>query len=750
MRFATITLFIYLLARPVVGENIDAGFYEEKIKPILKERCMACHGALKQKGKLRIDTVANMHKNDIIKEGELLRRLTTTDHDDIMPPEGEPLSTEQIEFIKQWIAADTPAPKNEKEEGDPTEHWSFQKIERPEIPPGKKGNIIDAFLQTKQKTHGLKAQKPADRSLLLRRLYLDLIGLPPSPEQLADERPVAEIIDALLSSKHYGERWGRHWMDIWRYSDWYGLGKEVRDSQKHLWRWREWIVDSLNDNKGYDKMIREMLAGDELAPNDPQVVAATGFLARSYYKFNRTTWLDNTIEHTSKAFMGLTMNCAKCHDHKYDPIDHIDYYKFRAFFEPYHVRVDALPGQVDVTKNGLARVYDGNLDAATYLHARGEESRAVKNEKILPGPPSFIKSTWEPPESIKLPPEAYRPSLKEFVQHAELTKAQANVTKARAHLQKSQQLNLANTENKQPTTKPSGPKSVLTDNFAKARPDLWEQVGKDWRYQGGLLSLVKPSLGKSYVRSKENHPRDFEVNLTFQTTGGEKWKSTGIRFDVDETGNNSHTVFASAHDTGKVHLFHTVSGKDIYTRGLSKREIKLNQEYTLNLKVREHLINVALDGQFLFAFNLPRREPGSIELFAYDATADFYAIDLKQLPATTVLKTAKEKAAPIATADIIELAKAQLKLAEAEVASVEAVVAADNAIHKNSGQGSAKTAGRMQLKVKLAKAEGGSARSDQGGQSGGENRRHKEAFSLRKNPRLQAIARQCKLADKDR
>ncbi|HCP85479.1 MAG TPA: multidrug transporter, partial [Planctomycetaceae bacterium] len=100
---------------------------------------------------------------------------------------------------------------------------------------------------------------------------------------------------------------------------------------------------------GYDQMVREMLAGDEVAPNDPQALAATGFLARSWYKFNRTSWLDNTIEHTAKAFMGLTINCAKCHDHKYDPITHLDYYKFRAIFEPYQVRVDALPGDPDLT-----------------------------------------------------------------------------------------------------------------------------------------------------------------------------------------------------------------------------------------------------------------------------------------------------------------------------------------------------------------------------------------------------------------
>ena len=181
-------------------------------------------------------------------------------------------------------------------------------------------------------------------------------------------------------------------MDIWRYSDWYGLGDEVRDSQKQLWRWRDWIVTSLNENKGYDQMVREMLAADEITPRNLETVAATGFLARSNYKFNLTTWLDNTVEHTGKAFMGLTMNCAKCHDHKYDPIDHLDYYKFRVIFEPYHVRVDTMPGELDLANNGITRVYDGNLDAATYLHERGEESKADKNRKISAAPPAFLAS----------------------------------------------------------------------------------------------------------------------------------------------------------------------------------------------------------------------------------------------------------------------------------------------------------------------------------------------------------------------
>ncbi|HBO50842.1 MAG TPA: hypothetical protein DD471_02575, partial [Planctomycetes bacterium] len=257
--------------------------------------------------------------------------------------------------------------------------------------------------------------------------------------------------------------------------------------------------------------------------------------------------------------------------------------------------------------------------------------------------------------------------------------------------------------------KPAVGGSVLVDDFSKSRPELWELVGSDWRYQGGLLSLARPSLDKSYLRSKAKHPRDFELNLKFQTTGGQRWKSTGIRFDVDESGNNSHFVYTSVGGS-KVHLAHTIEGKDVYTKAVAGRPIKLNQEYTLNLKVRDTLINVALDGEFLFAYNLPRRQPGAVQLLAYDAIADFYSIEVRQLPAEAPLKKASEKAkpivtaAPVITASVVALAEAKLNLARAEYAFAKARIGAGKATYRKRGKGSAETARRMLIGVSLARA----------------------------------------------
>ena len=262
-----------------VGQETSVDLYKQKIKPLLKERCFACHGALKQESELRVDTIAAMRDYGILEDDLLLDRLTSKDDAERMPPEGEPLSEQEVLDIKNWIADGAPAPDNEQAEADPMEHWAFQRIERPEMPKLGEPNPVDAFLTKPQQAKGFKPQATAERSLLLRRIYLDVTGLPPTTEQLLSDSPIEEIIDSLIDSPQYGERWGRHWMDVWRYSDWYGLDSQLRNSQKHLWHWRDWIIQSLNEDKGYDRMIMEMIAGDEIAPTDLKTVAATGFLA---------------------------------------------------------------------------------------------------------------------------------------------------------------------------------------------------------------------------------------------------------------------------------------------------------------------------------------------------------------------------------------------------------------------------------------------------------------------------------------
>jgi hypothetical protein len=321
----------------------------------------------------------------------------------------------------------------------------FESVRRPAVPavgdpPTVSCNPIDAFLGSARREQGLKARPEATKPELLRRVYLDLIGLPPTfEEQEAFERdasPVAyeRVVDRLLASPRYGERWGRHWMDVWRYSDWAGYGAEVRESQPHVWRWRDWIVESLNADVDYGQMVRQMLAGDEIAPTDPATLRATGFLVRQYYKFNRNVVLDSTVEHTAKAFLGVTLNCARCHEHKYDPISQREYYSFRAFFEPVQIRTDRVPGQPDTAKDGLVHAYDAEPAPATHLFIGGDEKMPEPHQVCEPevpvafgGPPLAIAQ-------IHLPRDASQPDRRAFVTEETRSAARETVTAADSRL----------------------------------------------------------------------------------------------------------------------------------------------------------------------------------------------------------------------------------------------------------------------------------------------------------------------------
>lgn len=679
----------------------NAELYSEKIKPLLEERCYACHGALKQKGELRVDTAVQIREAGVLDNGELIARLTSGDLDERMPPEGEALHAQEIEMIQAWITAGAPGPENEKPEDDPGQHWSFQTIKRPEIPPGDFGNPIDAFLAEKHNEQGLVPRDRADRTVLIRRLYLDLIGLPPTTEELADRRSYSAIIDELLANPHYGERWGRHWMDVWRYSDGYGLGAQLRYSQKHLWHWRDWIVNSLNDDKGYDRMILEMLAGDELAPEDPDVIAATGFLARNYYLFNRTTWLDNTIEHTGKAFFGLTMNCAKCHDHKYDPISHEDYYRFRAFFEPHQIRLDPIPGEIDFEKNGLPRAYDDDLEAMTYLHLRGNDLDPDKSKIIAPGVPEILADFALDPQPVDLPVSSWAPGLRNYVQEDHLAAADARLKEARGELAKAISGNALPLD-----TEPTPGKGfALTDHFDAERPEIWNIEGSGWRYQGGALVQLESTRDKQFARSMRPHPANFDLTVNFRTTGGDTYKSVGIRFDVTGGGRDAHTVYASAHAPGpKVQIAHTRAGQTSYPgTGRIARPVVVNEDYEMRVQVRDRLMNVSLNGEFLLAYQLPARNPnGLLELFAFDATAEFDSISVSPLAPETSLKESKNPAPKIDSKELTAVAEAKVAEAEIWLRTLKAKIAADRA--GIAGKGSVNLGEVVRLKKEHAVA----------------------------------------------
>ena len=230
-----------------------------------------------------------------------------------------------------------------------TSWWSFQKVVKPAVPKSGDAwvrNEIDEFILHRLKAESLRPSARASASALVRRAYMDLWGLPPSFEQIreftsdksADAWP--KLIDKLLSSPHYGEKWGRHWLDLVRYSD--TAGFELDSYIHDAWRYRDWVIDSLNEDKPYDRFIREQIAGDELFPEDPVAHTGTGLycvgpnrdLFPDQADINREEILTDYVDTTSSVFLGLTAGCARCHDHKFDPISQEDHYRIRAIFAP--------------------------------------------------------------------------------------------------------------------------------------------------------------------------------------------------------------------------------------------------------------------------------------------------------------------------------------------------------------------------------------------------------------------------------
>ncbi len=672
--------------------------YVTQIKPILAERCYACHGVLKQQGKLRVDTA------DFLKQGgkhgpgfvvgkpeasHLIERLSAKDIEDRMPPEGEALKPEEIALFKQWIGQGAKAPTGEKPEADPKDHWAFKAPVRPAVPKVKASewaqNPIDAFIAAEHRERGLKPQSLAGKSLWLRRVYLDLTGLPPSLQEMREferdnsAQAYEKVVDRLLASPQYGERWGRHFMDIWRYTDWYGLGEQLRYSQKHIWHWRDWIVESLNKDKGYDRMVVEMLAGDEIAPTDRDTLRATGFLARNYYLFNRTTWLDDVVEHTSKAFLGITMNCAKCHDHKYDPVTAKDYYAWRAFFEPYHVRLDELPGEPNLEKNGLPRAYDVHLDTPTYLHVRGDEKHPDKSKEITPTVPVIFKLREPAIKPVSLPAEAHNPALQEYVFQNHLELAKQQLKSAQSAKDKAQH-NLAALEKKTTSLKEESAVPVLKfkDDFAQPKTEMWEPIGGQWKHENGTLKQTAIGSERRVLRSKINHPADFQAKVRFKILGGEKWKSVGLSFDIADE--RDTLVYLSAYTGSKLQIALTEKGKSVYPpAGIQNREVKTGVVYELEIFVQGRQMTVFVDGEQSLAFELPERREGLIQLTTFDASAEFSGFELKELPKGFVLKGASVTEQIADAKAEVEDAEKLLAMAEQRIKALQSVHQADRA-----------------------------------------------------------------------
>ena len=410
--------FVLLLIALTVPPCSAAVDYTREIKPLLREHCYKCHGAQQQKSDLRLDTAAfalrggengPAFKPRMSAESLIIRTVRGT-HDSIaqMPYKKPPLTTSQIDLLAKWIDEGAQAPSNEQPES--ARHWAFVPPQRPGIPDiqnrkSKIQNPIDAFILARLEQEKFSPSSEADRATLIRRVSLDLVGLPPEPHQVDafvnDKSPDAyeKLVERLLDSPHYGERWGRWWLDAARYAD--SNGYSI-DAPRQIWKYRDWVVAALNRDMPFDQFALWQLAGDlldtnSLPPRTPSVepLVATGFNRNT--QINQEGGIDpeqfrvesvmDRVNTFGTVFLGLTIGCAQCHDHKFDPITQREYYQLYAFFNN-----TVQDGHGSGTPGGMLE-FRNEFDSAESVEKELEEARA-ELERYLDTKGSAV-TKWE-------------------------------------------------------------------------------------------------------------------------------------------------------------------------------------------------------------------------------------------------------------------------------------------------------------------------------------------------------------------
>src|SRR4051794_9784259 len=385
IRLALPTLIVGLAlvpgAGPLRGQSVETAApkataaqieaFEKEVRPLLVARCYKCHAAeaKRVRGNLRLDTRAGLLKGGdlgpAVVPGDpdrslLIRAVRHDDPDMQMPPDGR-LTPGEIGTLEKWVRAGMPTPPDASRDAaaagptrpaiDPGEWWSFRPAREPDVPAVRDEswprNAIDRFILARLEVAGIRPAPEADRRTLIRRLAFDLTGLPPSPEEVAnfvrDDAPGAyeRLVERLLASPAYGERWGRHWLDVARYADSNGMDENV--AHGNAWRYRDYVIRAFNADKPYDRFLLEQLAGDLLPTQTTaerhENLIATGFLAlgpkvlaEPDEKKMELDLVDEQVDTLGRAVLGLTLGCARCHDHKFDPVSQADYYALAGVF----------------------------------------------------------------------------------------------------------------------------------------------------------------------------------------------------------------------------------------------------------------------------------------------------------------------------------------------------------------------------------------------------------------------------------
>jgi hypothetical protein len=388
-------------------------FFETRVRPVLVERCLKCHGPDKQEGQFRLDSresaLAGGESGPAVVPGKpdeslLVEAINRASLE--MPPDAR-LPDHEIAALTKWVELGAPWPAGDTARltrgersitDEDREFWSYQPLREP-VPPdvadgGWRRNEVDQFIFEKLSAHGLAPAGEAERTVLARRLYEDVIGLPPTPEQvdafLSDESPQAyeRLVDKLLDSPHYGEHWARFWLDLVRYAE--SDGYKADGIRPNAWRYRDYVVRAFNTDKPYDRFVLEQLAGDEIAPYDPDALMATGYYRHVIYEYNQRDpkgqWrdiLNDLTDNVADTFLATGMGCARCHDHKFDPILQRDYYRLQGFLTNLWFRDDvplAAPDQIAAHTEQLEQWRAAAGDVLKRI-AEVEAPRQAKGEK---------------------------------------------------------------------------------------------------------------------------------------------------------------------------------------------------------------------------------------------------------------------------------------------------------------------------------------------------------------------------------
>ena len=417
--------------------------FTKDIQPLLAQHCVKCHGPEKQKGELRLDgKVAALKGGDAGKvivpgksaESLLVHFVAGLDPEKIMPPKGERLTARQVGLLRAWIDQGANWPESEATARVRSAHWSLQSLKAPAVPKNASrqspvAHPIDAFISARLATNNLTLSPAADRATLIRRLSFDLTGLPPSPQEVdafvADKSPKAyeELVDRLLASPRYGERWGRHWLDVARYTE--SQGFEYDRLRNNAWHYRDYVIKSFNEDKPYDRFMKEQMAGDVLEPVTSDGIVATSLLVCGPYDqagnaqanktqkaITREDELEDLIGVVGQSFLGLTVNCVRCHTHKFDPIPHEEYYRIKSVFEgvKHGERAISSPDEPKIPKGRieeLTKEISSAQQEVARLEAEGLKSATAKRPAtaVKPGPAALARWNFDGAADAVMPGE---------------------------------------------------------------------------------------------------------------------------------------------------------------------------------------------------------------------------------------------------------------------------------------------------------------------------------------------------------